>query len=644
MERNYRNLILMAVDGLLIVLGLYAALWMRFDSRIPDLYVHNYFDTLVVFVVTTLIIFRIGGLYNRLWRYASINELLGIVSAVTIALVANVLIMKIVSQGENLPLPRSVFLIAWTILILSIGATRLGWRLFRDNVLVKGSKGGKPVLIIGAGDAGVLLMKELKNHFKGSINIIGFIDDNKYKHNLKVFGVPVLGGREVIPEIVKIHKIEEIIFAIPSASGKVINEFVKICQQTKANIKILPGMYELIEGKVSANQIREVQVEDLLGRELIKVDLEAVSQYLTGQVVLVTGAGGSIGSELCRQIVKFSPELLLLLDSCENNVYDIEMELRNANPTMKFCPLVKDVKDRAAIEQIFGKYKPKVVFHAAAYKHVPMMEYNPEEAIKNNVLGTYNVAQAADKFRARKFVLISTDKAVRPTSVMGASKRVAEMIIQYLDNISSTEFAAVRFGNVLGSRGSVVPLFKKQIKNRGPVTVTHPDMVRYFMTIPEAVQLVIEAGSMAKGGEIFILDMGEPVKILDLAETLIKLSGLEPYKDIDIIFSGMRPGEKLYEELLIAKEHCDSTTHQRIFVEKPNGLNFALIEETIGKLLTNELPRNEIEVEIFLRKFIPEFRKGKGQVIVVEEHRVAKKPQRDVTVNRLDQPKASEGV
>jgi len=628
-ERNYRNIILLAIDSLLIILGLYVALVTRFDGKIPAIYLHNYYDILIIFVLTTLLVFYICGLYNRLWRYASINELLGIVSAVTIAVGLNVMILSIVYSGEGLPLPRSVFFMGWILMIWLIGGSRLSWRLFRDKIIKKDTKGGQPVLIIGAGDAGVLVMKELNNHFNGKINIIGFIDDDKYKHSLKILGVPVLGGRDKIAETIEKYQVEEIILAMPSASGKVINEIIKVCQQTKAEVKILPGMYELIEGKVSINQIREVEIEDLLGREPVKVDLEGVTQYLTGRVVLVSGAGGSIGSELCRQIVKFSPELLILLDLSENDVYDIEMELHNTNPNIKLCPLVKDVRDKDRVEQVFKKFKPNVVFHAAAHKHVPLMELNPEEAIKNNVLGTYNVAQAADKYRAQKFVLISTDKAVRPTSVMGASKRVAEMIIQYLDKTSTTEYAAVRFGNVLGSRGSVVPLFKKQIKNRGPVTVTHPEMLRYFMTIPEAVQLVIQAGSMAKGGEIFVLDMGDPVKILDLAETVIKLSGFEPYKDVEIVFSGIRPGEKLYEELLIADECCDQTTHQRIFIEKPNGLNFSLIEETICNLLTNQLPKNNAEVEIFLQNFIPEFRKGKGNIAAAGSHAVNNRNQKE---------------
>ncbi|MGI6225841.1 MAG: polysaccharide biosynthesis protein [Peptococcales bacterium] len=633
MGKGFRNLVLLAIDSILINMALYAALLTRFDGQIPMTYLQNYYDILIMFTVTTIICFYLCGLYNRLWRYASINELLAILMAVTAAIFVNTAIVYFLYFGQSLPIPRSVILITGLYLVFFIGGSRIGWRLLRDYMSHKHSKVGKPILIVGAGDAGVLVMKELKNHFNGRINIVGFIDDDKSKHNSKLLGVPVLGDRTSIPENVEKYEIEEIILAMPSVPGNVINEIIEICHKTKVKVKILPGVYELIEGKVSVNQIREVEVEDLLGRKPVKVDLESISHYLTGQVVLVTGAGGSIGSELCRQIMKFRPKSLLLLDVCENNVYDIEGELRNSHSNIDIYPLVKDVRDKRAIEQVFQKYRPNVIFHAAAHKHVPLMEVNPEEAIKNNVLGTYNVAQGADKYRAKKFVLISTDKAVRPTSVMGASKRVAEMIIQYLDMVSTTDYAAVRFGNVLGSRGSVVPLFKKQIEERGPVTVTHPEMVRYFMTIPEAVQLVIQAGSMARGGEIFVLDMGEPVKIVNLAKTLIKLSGFEPNKDIDIVFTGIRPGEKLYEELLIADDHCDSTTHQRIFIEKPNGLNIALIEKTIHKLLTNDLPQDERETMIFLQNFIPEFRNKKAEKLTKGTQAVTPRKDALITLN-----------
>ncbi|MCD5407355.1 MAG: polysaccharide biosynthesis protein [Desulfotomaculum sp.] len=599
---------LIAVDIVLVNVALYAALLIRFDGAIPEEFLNSFYNLAPVFTLVFLGCFYFFGLYKRLWQYASIGELVIIVGAVTAGTVVNISLAYFLMEGGTFPLPRGVFVLSWALNIILIGGSRLSWRLFRDYKFnYQHPRGGKPVLIVGAGDAGVLVAKELKNHFSSKINVVGFVDDDPGKRNLKIIGIPVLGDRNDIPDLVDKHGILEIIMAIPSAKGKTIREIVEICRQTKAEVKILPGMFELIDGHATVNQIREVQVEDLLGRPPVKVDLAEISGYLNDQVVMVTGAGGSIGSELCRQVVGFSPKQLLLLDNCENNVYDIEMELKKDNPQLNICPLVKDVRDRKAIEQVFELYKPAVIFHAAAHKHVPLMENNPEEAVKNNVMGTYNVARAADLHGAEKFVLISTDKAVNPTSVMGATKRVAEMFIQHLDKTSSTGYVAVRFGNVLASRGSVIPLFKKQIASGGPVTVTHPDMVRYFMIIPEAVQLVIQAGAMAKGGEIFVLDMGEPVKIMDLAKSLIRLSGLEPGQDIEIAVTGMRPGEKLYEELLTAEEGVNNTSHECIFVARPNNLNQALIEETIGNIAAGRLPQNKHETGLFLQKFIPGF-------------------------------------
>lgn len=609
MNRVVRKITLMTTDAILINAALYGALLIRFDGAVPAQYLQSFYDFALIFTIVRLLCFYIFGLYNRLWQYASIGELVNIISAVTAGTALNVTLAYFFMEGGRFPLPRGVFVLSWMFNIILIGGSRLAWRLFRDYALMLNKpRGGKPVLIVGAGDAGVLVAKELKSHYNGRINIVGFVDDDLAKQKLKILNVPVLGDRNSIPHLVEQYSIQEIIIAIPSAEGKVVREIFTICQETKAEVKILPGMYELIDGKVTVNQIREVQVEDLLGRDPVKVDLEGISKYLEDQVVLVTGAGGSIGSELCRQIASFGPKKLLLLDNCENNVYDIELELKNTNPHLKLYPLVKDIRDNKAIEEVFRKLKPQVVFHAAAHKHVPLMEANPEEAIKNNVMGTYNVARSADLFNAKKFVLISTDKAVNPTSIMGATKRIAEMVIQYLDKYSSTNFVAVRFGNVLGSRGSVVPLFKKQIASGGPVTVTHPDMVRYFMTIPEAVQLVIQAGAMGKGGEIFVLDMGEPVKIMDLAKSLIKLSGFEPGKDIEIVITGMRPGEKLYEELLTAEEGVNATTHKRIFVARPNNLNHQLIEEVLRRITEGKLPKNQQETERFIKQFLPDFR------------------------------------
>ena len=622
MNKTLRVFLLIIVDIILVNIALYGALLIRFDGDIPVQSIPSFYNLSPIFTLILILCFYFFGLYKRLWQYASIGELLSVVGAVTVGTAVNVSLTYFIIEGGSLPLPRSVFLLSWLLCIFLIGGSRLTWRLIRDYGLKfqNGDEKGKTVLIVGAGDTGVLVAKELRRHYGNGIKIVGFVDDDPDKQKLKVLNLPVLGNRDNLPKLINKFSVEEVIIAIPSLDGSEIREIVSLCHETEAKVKILPGMYDILEEKVTVNHIREVQVEDLLGREPVKVDLEGISGYLKNKVVLVTGAGGSIGSELCRQILKFLPAKLLLLDNCENNVYDIEMELRNTDPEVELIPLVKDIKDKKAIEDIFCHYKPCVVYHAAAHKHVPLMEANPEEAIKNNVMGTYNVAQASDKYGAQKFVLISTDKAVNPTSIMGASKRLAEIIIQYLDKTSKTNFVAVRFGNVLASRGSVVPLFKKQIAEGGPVTVTHPEMVRYFMTIPEAVELVIQAGVLAKGGEIFVLDMGEPVKILDLAKNLIKLSGFKPGKDIEIVFTGIRPGEKLYEELLTAEEGTTATTHKRIFVAKPNGLDSALIEELIQNINSHKFPTNMQETEELIRKFIPQFRASDKENISKEEH------------------------
>ncbi|NLY11101.1 MAG: polysaccharide biosynthesis protein [Firmicutes bacterium] len=609
MEQHKRVFTLVLLDAVLVVLSLYMALMIRFDVLIPVQYLQSFFLYAGFWLVIRLGTFYSFRLYHRLWQYASVGELITIVSAVTVSSLFSIVITYIFLSDRILLLPRGVIILDYILNICLIGGSRLTWRLFRDSRLRKGLyKTGKPILIVGAGDAGALVAKEFVNHYGGETNLIGFVDDDTLKHNSRLLGKPVLGGRDAIPEVVKKYKVEEIIIAMPSVPRKIIREIISICQETSAKIKILPGVFDLIDGNVTVSKIREVQLEDLLGREPVNLDLESVCGYLIGQVVLVTGAGGSIGSELCRQIAEFNPETLLLLDVCENNVYDIELELKKKYPELKVYPLVKDIRDRLAIDLVFKTYRPKVVFHAAAHKHVPLMEANPEEAIKNNVMGTYNVAQAANIYGAKRFVLISTDKAVNPTSVMGASKRVAEMVIQYLNETSKTNYAAVRFGNVLGSRGSVIPLFQQQIAEGGPVTVTDRNMIRYFMTIPEAVQLVLQAGAMTEGGEIFILDMGEMVKIIDLAKTLIRLSGFEPGEDIEIKETGMRPGEKLYEELMTSEEGVNATKHERIFVGQPTTLKRELIDKAIKEFHSGILPTNQEETLIWLQRFIPEFR------------------------------------
>jgi FlaA1/EpsC-like NDP-sugar epimerase len=464
------------------------------------------------------------------------------------------------------------------------------------------------VMIIGGGSAGAMVIQELLRNPQIERFPVAVIDDDPSKYKRKIHDTPVLGTRNDIQKIAEENKIDEIIIAMPSASKQEIREIVNICKQTKCKLKTLPGVYELIDGKVDI-KIRDVDIEDLLGREPISVNLNEVSGYICNEVILVTGGGGSIGSELCRQIAKFNPKKLLILDIYENNAYDVQNELLRKHKDLDLEVLIASVRDEGRIEQIFKQYRPAVVFHAAAHKHVPLMEANPTEAVKNNILGTLNVVRMADKYNAKRFVLISTDKAVNPTNIMGASKRVAEMIIQSIDKQSNTEFVAVRFGNVLGSNGSVIPLFRKQIEEGGPVTVTHPEVIRYFMTIPEAVQLVIEAGAMAEGGEIFILDMGQPVKIIDLAKDLIRLSGFEPNVDIKIEFIGLRPGEKLYEELLLAEEGITATKHEKIFIGKPVHIDIGHLTKELMALDSILISGTKEMIEPIIKKLVPSYKK-----------------------------------
>lgn len=576
MKLNHKSLALMLIDSMLVNLAAFGGFYLRFEGNIPQEYFLTYYHTAWAGTLIYLFVFAVFGLYNRLWQYASINELISIFFAVTVGTGSVVLVIYFLAPMRY---PNTVAVLLWLITIFLIGGSRFIGRILQDTVFSIQLPGiPKRVLILGAGDAGALAIRELKNTNYKEGYPIGIIDDAPQKQKLKLMGIPVLGTRKDITRIVKSHNVEEVIIAMPSAPGDVIRDMTEICKQSGVVIKIIPGIYNFFSGQVDTLKIRPVEIEDLLGRDQLNLDIVEVAGYLTGETVLVTGAGGSIGSELCRQICRFNPEKLILVGRGENSIFEIEQELRADCPSINVVTEILDVKDRQKVELVFRRLKPGVVFHAAAHKHVPLMERNPEEALKNNVLGTYNVAEISDLVRVKTFVLISTDKAINPTSIMGATKRVAEMIIQSLDRRSQTRFVAVRFGNVLGSRGSVIPTFKKQIAKGGPVTVTHPEMVRYFMTIPEAAQLVIQAGAMAGGGEVFILDMGKPVKIVDLARDLIRLSGFEADVDIKIEYTGIRPGEKLYEELLTEEEGTTSTKHQRIFVAKPNAIDEAGIE------------------------------------------------------------------
>ncbi len=600
-----RAVSLMLVDIILVNLATLASFYLRFAGNIPEDYVLIFNHTAAASTVVFVGSFYFFGLYKRIWQYASIGELLSITYAVTLGTGLSFLIVYFLSPVR---VPFTSTILLWILSLILVGGSRFLWRVLQERIFVDTARGSqKRVLIVGAGDAGVLAARELKNRNFRDGRPIGFIDDDVAKQRLQLFGLPVLGTRDDLTRVVKGHNIDEVIIAMPSASGEVVREIVQLCEKTNVQIKILPGVYDILSGNVTINPIREVQVEDLLGREPVVVNLAEIAGYLRGQVVLVTGAGGSIGSELCRQVAKFQPGKLILLGHGENSIFDIQNELLENNADTVIAAEIADIKDRAKINLIFANHKPDVVFHAAAHKHVPLMEHNPEEALKNNVVGTKNLAEAASANGVKTFVLISTDKAVNPTSVMGASKRMAEMVIQSMDKVSDTKFVAVRFGNVLGSRGSVIPTFKRQIAKGGPITVTHPEMVRYFMTIPEAAQLVVQAGSMAQGGEIFILDMGKPVKIVDLATDLIRLSGLEPGKDIQIKFSGIRPGEKLFEELLTAEEGTTATKHARIFVAKPNSINHATIEEVVHTIRERGSVMGHEDVIALIHTLVPSF-------------------------------------
>jgi FlaA1/EpsC-like NDP-sugar epimerase len=532
------------------------------------------------------------NLYTNVWKYASINEVLSIVYSVSLSNIAFIFYSYFINykilESSLYRFPFSVHVIFWLLCIIFLGGIRFMNKVVVYNRRIKsGSKDEDKgdnvnLLIVGAGEAAVLLINEIRKHEELNYNIIGLIDDDPFKVNRIINGIRVIGRSDKIISICEKKKVNEIIVAIPSASNDSKRQIYNICKKTKCKLKTLPGIYEIIvDDKVNFGNIRDVNIEDLLGREEVKLNSTNINRYLKDRVVLVTGGGGSIGSELCRQISKFNPKQLIILDIYENGAYDLQMELNHQYPQMDKRVLIASVRDEKRLKQIFETYKPEVVFHAAAHKHVPLMEENPSEAIKNNIIGTYNLVKCSSEFKVKKFVQISTDKAVNPTNIMGATKRFCEMIIQAYDRISKTEYVAVRFGNVLGSNGSVIPLFKKQIAHGGPVTVTHPEINRFFMTIPEASQLVIQAGAIAKGGEIFVLDMGEPVKIADLARDLITLSGLKPEVDIKIEYTGLRKGEKLYEELLMNEVALTSTENDKIFVEKPNEYDIDLIEKSI---------------------------------------------------------------
>ncbi|NLL70473.1 MAG: polysaccharide biosynthesis protein [Epulopiscium sp.] len=615
MKQKQRMLTLMFIDIIVVNISILFSFLIRFEGKIPTDCLEIYYNTFWIITGIKIVLFYLLGMYRQLWRYASMNELVFVIVVVTAANAGVALCFyvapSLVFLAERNVLPRSIYVLTWLLDILFIGGIRFAYRVYRQFILhdSRHRKFKKRALIIGAGDAGNIVIKELLSHENSNTVPVAVIDDDLMKQGRKILGVPVVGTRANIVEKVKEKKIDEIIIAIPSMTYRERREIINICKDTNLPMKMLPGVYELIEGKVGISHIRPVRIEDLLGRDPVSLDIETIGGYLKDKVVMVTGGGGSIGSELCRQIAHHQPKLLLILDIYENNAYDIQNELKSKFPTLPLKVLIASVRERERMSEIFATYGPEVVFHAAAHKHVPLMEDSPTEAIKNNIFGTWNIIELCDQFGVKKMVQISTDKAVNPTNVMGATKRFCEMLIQAYDKESNTEFVAVRFGNVLGSNGSVIPLFKKQILNGGPVTVTHPEIIRYFMTISEAVQLVLQAGGMAKGGEIFVLDMGEPVKIDKLAKDLIRLSGLELNKDIEIKYTGLRPGEKLYEELLMEEEGLTSTKHQKIYVAKPMDISK---EEVTKKLkhLQEILHKNNEYVIQELKEVVPTYRNG----------------------------------
>ena len=614
----FRSVLFLIYDICMIQICSFLALWIRFDlstKSIPLQYVDAMMSYAGILTVTTVIVFSLFHLYSIVWSSAGIIEMEYIVAACSVTCVLQIAGMNIF----NIVVPRSYHILWLLFMTAFIGISRMSYRALQLAGRHLGRKRDaavqKRVMIVGGGQAGTLLIKELNSSERASGIPVCIIDDDHNKIGKYINGVPIRGTRGEIPELAEKYKIDEIYIALPTATGVERKKILEICQKTKCILKILPGLYQLMSGEVSIAKLRDVEIDDLLGREPIKVNLDEIMGYVKGKVVMVTGGGGSIGSELCRQLAGHGVSHLIIFDMYENNAYEIQQELKRNYPELNLTVLIGSVRNTNRLDFLFRTYQPDVVYHAAAHKHVPLMEDSPNEAIKNNVIGTYKTAMAAIKYGTKRFILISTDKAVNPTNIMGASKRLCEMVIQMCNQKSDTEFVAVRFGNVLGSNGSVIPLFKQQIAAGGPVTVTHRDIIRYFMTIPEAVSLVLQAGAYARGGEIFVLNMGEPVKILDMAENLIRLSGYEPYKHIQIQFTGLRPGEKLFEELLMEEEGLQDTKNGRIFIGHPMDIDYPWFEDELKKL--DEAAWMETkDMRAMVHKLVPEYNyKLEGTVV-----------------------------
>lgn len=616
-ELILRQFLLVILDAAAVAVSSVLALMLRIEfsfEKIQGPYLENIWQTLLPNILTVLVVFWFFRLYHSVWRYAGMYELQQIVMAVLTVTLLQLLGMSLL----ELKMPRSYWFLYAGVLTCITVVTRFAYRFVRRmrKKLVDKRRGTEisRVMVVGAGAAADVLIRELKtsDHLHKHVECV--IDDDADLKGKMIQGCRIIGGRESILSAAEHYQIDEIIIAMPSVSRKKIMEIAKICNETGCELKTLPGVYQLVNKEVRVSNLRHVEIEDLLGREPVTVDLSAITKYLGDQVILVTGGGGSIGSELCRQIAAAKPKQLVIVDIYENNAYEIQQELKRKYPKLNLVVLIASVRNTNRMNAIFEQYLPNIVFHAAAHKHVPLMEDSPNEAIKNNVFGTLKTVQAADRYGVERFVMISTDKAVNPTNIMGASKRICEMIVQAYNRRSETELVAVRFGNVLGSNGSVIPLFKQQIKEGGPVTVTHPDIIRYFMTIPEAVSLVLEAGANAKGGEIFVLDMGEPVKIVDLAKNLIRLSGYTPNEDIMIEYTGLRPGEKLYEERLMAEEGLEKTENDRISVAKPIEMEDEAFFESL-EVLKNAVYKepDDVEVRDMVCKIVPTYKKPKGK-------------------------------
>ncbi len=608
---NTKRFVVMTTDTVSTVFAYWFAFALRFNFSIPDVHLNMFLSTLPVLVIIRVLCFYFFGLYAGVWRYASMNDLLRILKA---TILSSCLFFAYIGLVYHLiDFSRSVFIIDWFIIVFLIGGSRFMYRLFREFYPVRVNRTKKRVLIVGAGRAGEMLLREMKQSVRIGYKPIGFLDDNKAKKGLRIHGVPVLGKVDDLAKVVDKKQIEEAVIAIPSLTGKEMRRIIGLCDSAGIGCKTVPAISDILNGSVHVNQIREIRIEDLLGRERVELNKEQIREYLTGKRVLVTGAAGSIGSELCRQIMKMEPEQLILYERVENELYRIDREFGEAFRGKGYVMVLGDILDTDRLRWAMDTFKPQAVFHAAAYKHVPIMESHPLEAVRNNIQGTYNVVKASLDSGVDKFVLISTDKAVSPANVMGATKRIAELICQGMNSEKKTKFIAVRFGNVLNSAGSVIPLFKDQIMKGGPVTVTHPDMTRYFMSIPEAAQLVMQAGALGKGGEIFVLDMGEPVKITDLAQDMIRLMGFKVGDDIDIVYTGLRPGEKLHEELVSQEEESIKTMHGKItMVQSPpvdwpslrtrietvltiNGNDPTKVLETLSALIPSDVPHTPRE-------------------------------------------------